>query len=108
MKRTTFVLVVAALVVTSVTGCYLSPVVPPTGMIYTEFSAPQNPGAKGDLGSKSGKAEARSFLGLIAYGDASVSAAADAGDIATVKHTDYDFFNVLGIYQRYTTVVYGD
>ena len=90
------------------TGCYLSPVIPPTGALYSDLKAPQTPAAKGALGTKSGRAEAYSILGLIGLGDCSVSAAANDGGVTTVNHTDYEFFNVLGVYQKYTTIVYGD
>jgi len=56
---------------------------------------------------KVGRAATHSVLGLVAWGDAGTSAAAAEGGIAVVTHADYELFNILGIYQRYTTVVYG-
>jgi hypothetical protein len=95
-------------VVGLLSGCYISPVVPPTGALYTNYSAPQSVGARGSLGQKTGKAQAKSILGMVSWGDASVSAAAREGGINKINHADYDFFNLLGIYQSYATVVYGD
>lgn len=61
------------------------------------------------LGRKTGVAEARSILWLIAWGDASYAAAAADGGITTLRHADQEVFNVLfGLYTRYRVVVYGD
>jgi hypothetical protein len=61
------------------------------------------------LGQKSGVAEARSVLWLVAWGDASYAAAAKNGGITTMRHADQEIFNVLfGLYTRYRVVVYGD
>jgi hypothetical protein len=108
MRRTVLSLALFGLVATCFTGCYISPVIPPTGAIYTNFSAPQTPSARGTLGSKKGQAAASSILGMFAWGDASVSAAAKDVGIKTINHTDYSFVNFLGVYQCYTTVVYGE
>ena len=61
------------------------------------------------MGSRRGEASCTAILGIIAWGDCSLKAAADAGGITTVQHTDYSFSNVIvGIYQSYTTVAYGE
>ncbi len=61
------------------------------------------------LGEKTGVAEARSLLWLVAWGDASYAAAAKNGGITTLRHADQEVFTVLfGIYSRYRVVVYGD
>jgi hypothetical protein len=61
------------------------------------------------LGQKSGVAEARSVLWLVAWGDASYAAAARNGGITTLRHADQEVFSVLfGLYTRYRVVVYGD
>ena len=61
------------------------------------------------LGQKSGVAEARSVLWLVAWGDASYAAAAKNGGITTLRHADQEVFSVLfGLYTRYRVVVYGD
>lgn len=87
-------------------GCIAAPVVPPLGIVYTDIEAPLAP--KGEAGSKRGTSTVVSILGLVSTGDASVKAAASSGGISEVKLVDYEFTNVLGVYQRYTTVVYGD
>lgn len=62
-----------------------------------------------EIGSKVGKAEAYSVLWLVAWGDASYEKAARNGGITVLKHADQEIFQVLlGIYTRWTVVVYGD
>ena len=58
--------------------------------------------------SKVGKATATSVLGLVATGDSSIKTAAANGGITKIKYVDYEVENILGIYGKYTTVVYGD
>ena len=48
------------------------------------------------------------ILGLFAGGDASVEAAVRDGGISEPRHLDYRFFNFLGIYQKFTTIVRGE
>jgi hypothetical protein len=90
-------------------GCSLvAPVVPPTGVIYTDISAPINTYvANTAISGKVGRASSKDILGLVAWGDASVRAAADEGGLTTVDHIDYEFFNVLFFFSKYTTIVYG-
>lgn len=87
-------------------GCIAAPVVPPLGLLYTDIEAPLAP--KGEAGSKRGTSHVVSILGLVSTGDGSVKAAAANGGIHDVTLVDYEFTNVLGVYQRYTTVVYGN
>ena len=87
-------------------GCVGAPIVPPLGVLYTDIDAPIS--LRGDFGSKRGEASVTAYLGLISLGDASVRAAARNGGISDVKHVSYEFRNIIGIYQHYTTVVFGD
>jgi hypothetical protein len=90
-------------------GCYTAPVIPGTGFIYTNTEAPLDHDLMDTkLGSKTGTSSATTFLGLVSTGDASAAAAARAGNITTIRHADYQFTSVLGVYQKFTTVVYGD
>jgi len=90
----------------SLLGCLAAPVVPPIGLVYTEMDAPL--ASRGEVGSKRGTSTVTSILFLVSTGDGSVRAAAQNGGIRNVKLVDYQYSNVLGVYQRYTTVVYGD
>jgi hypothetical protein len=103
----TATLLVALLLAIGVGGCVAAPVVPPLGMVYTEFDAPLSLGG-GEVGSKRGESSVTAIFGLVSTGDASVKAAARAGGISQVKRVDYEFYNFLGVYQRFTTVAHGD
>jgi hypothetical protein len=92
-------------------GCvgYDAPVVPPTGFLYTNTQAPIDIDAdQTQLGTKRGESTSSTVLGLFAWGDASVYAAANAGGITTIRHVDYKCNNILSVYATFTTVVYGD
>lgn len=90
----------------STIACISAPVVPPLGMIYTDVQAPLSP--RGDVGTRRGSSQATSILGLVSIGDASVRSAAANGGIRDVKLVDYEYRNVLLVFQRYTTIAYGD
>jgi hypothetical protein len=62
----------------------------------------------GPAGPKSGEAKCTSILGLIAKGDASVSAAAKAGGITRVMTVEHHSKNVLGLFAEFTTKVTGE
>lgn len=80
------------------------------GCIYAHVRGPLDTDlATTRLGMKTGTSSAQSVLGLIAWGDASSAAAARAGGITTLNHMDFEEFIILGfIYQKHTTIVYGD
>ena len=106
MRALSCVLILAA--VALLTGCIAAPVIPPLGYVYTNIEAPLDVDYdKTDVTGKKGTAESMSILGLIAIGNASAEEAAANAGIDTIEHADYEFFNVLGVYQRYRTVVYG-
>jgi hypothetical protein len=89
-------------------GCFQAPVVPATGIVYSDFKAPLTSEYDGQaIEAKTGEAESASILGLIAYGDCSIEAAAADGGLSTVTHCDYSFFNVMGVYQRFTVIAHG-
>jgi hypothetical protein len=56
---------------------------------------------------KTGRAEAWGIL-VFATGDASISTAARNGGITRIHHVDHETLNILGLYARYTTIVYGE
>lgn len=95
--------------VAGLTGCLGAPVVPPYGIVYTNYKAPLDVDYDPTtIGGKDGYSQTESVLGLVAWGDASGAAAAEDAGIKTIHHADYEYFNVLGVYQRYRTVVYGE
>ncbi len=94
----------------SLGGCqFTAPVVPPTGLFYSDIKAPMDIDLdKTAVGAKSGEAMVTTILGVVATGDCSIKAAAQNGGITTIESVDYKFFNVLGVYQTFTTIVHGN
>lgn len=90
-------------------GCAVTaPVVPPPALIQN-YQAPLDlDHQETSRGEKRGVSAVQNVLGIVSWGDASIRAAAEQGGITTIESADYEFFGVLGVYSRYTTVVYGD
>ncbi len=109
MKKYILFTVLAALTVLSLTGCVRAPFVPPQGMAFSQISAPLDIDYDETqlAGMKKGSAEVITILGLVSTGDASAKKAAENGGISTIVHADYDYYNVIGVYQRTTVTVYG-
>jgi len=103
MKKGLFA-VLALVGVTSLTGC-IAVSTPAIGVLYTEVKGPID--ASGQIGSKEGKACAQAILGLVATGDASIQAAAQAGGIKNISTIDHSTKNILGILGEYCTIVRG-
>ncbi len=102
-------LCVLALACAGLTGCMSAPVMPPMGGIFTDIQAPLDIDYDNTVVTgKVGKAESMSILGMVALGDASARTAARNGQISRIQHADYSYFNVLGVIQRYNTIVYGE
>lgn len=75
------------------------------GFVNTTTGLSANNGVKN---TRTGKACLKSFIGLIAYGDASIDAAKTSGGITKIATVDYDVFDILGIYGKYCTIVKGE
>ncbi|MBI1291739.1 hypothetical protein GC173_10920 [bacterium] len=104
-------LALAAVTIVSLqlTGCLVAPVQPPMGILYTSYQAPLDyDQSNSSVGSKSGSAETMSILGLVALGDGSVKTAASNGGLSTISGADYEYLNIIGVYQKYTTIVHGE
>ena len=108
--RNTLLLLVCSVSAVFSTGCLVAPVMPPPGLIYTDYKAPldHNVDATRLGGMREGRAQSISYVGLVAQGDASISAAARSANITTVHAVDYEYKNIVGIIQTYTTVVIGE
>lgn len=107
MLKTVSIFTVISIAALLMSGCAAYVISPVTGGFYTDVKIP---GAvtSNDSYSKSGTAEMTSILGFVAYGDASISAAMKNGGITKVHHTDYQAFSVLGLYAKFTVIVYGE
>lgn len=104
--RKSITLALAATAVVAVAGC-AGPRSPVPGCIYTDIKDGASVGT-GVVTSKSGSATATGYLGWIATGDASITAAANQGQIKKVSYVDYHSTTILGIISTYTTTVYGE
>ena len=108
MKRLLFTLVALPACALLLNACLVAPIKPPTGSVYTNIKAPLGVDYKSTpTQGKMGVSQSISILGLVALGDASAHAAAEAGGLQRIEHADYEYKNVLGVYQRYRTIVYG-
>lgn len=77
------------------------------GGLYTDVK--DGLAVTGNAGSsKVGTAEAKSYLGLVALGDASIQTAAREAGITRIHHVDYQAKSYVGLYTIYTVIVYGD
>ena len=107
MKNHLSRIVVLASTVFLLSGCAAYAVAPVTGYVYSDtkfgLSATSNQGT-----SKVGEAYSESFLGIVAVGDASVEAAMKNGGITKVQHVDYHTYSILGLYAKFTVIVYGE
>jgi hypothetical protein len=92
-------------------GCTIvtTPVMPYTGSAFHHSTQPvdirfdETP-----IGPRRGEAESAAyFFYLFAKGDASIMTAARDGGISRIDHVECEVFNVLGLYTRYRTIVFG-
>jgi len=78
----------------------------PAGSLFTDLQLPVDATAN-SAGDKVGSSMCTSILALVATGDCSIEAAARSGGISKIHHVDWQAHNILGIYGRYETKVYG-
>jgi len=79
----------------------------PAGMVFssvrwTDKASPNEGGA-----TKTGYSRAVGILGLIAFGDATVTKAADDAGVTEVYSVDHEFETILMLFNTYTTIVRG-
>ncbi len=101
---------VAVVLVLGLVGCYATPVRPPIGWVYSDFRAPlsaDNQGVEYDT-TLHGEAEVQTFLGYVSIGDSSLKTAMENGGIQNLSFADYEYFNILGLYQRFIIHAYGN
>ena len=90
-------------------GIYEAPVIPPLALLYTDISAPIDTDLDAQpLGAKVGRASTQQILSIVAWGDASIEAAARDGNITTIHHADHHYTNILGVYSKFTMIVTGE
>jgi hypothetical protein len=77
------------------------------GIVVTTAQGPIN-ATNFDQSARTGTSCAYSVLGLFAWGDASINAAKNAGQIKQVASVDFDTTNVLATFGSFCTVVRGN
>jgi len=109
MKKYILFTVLAALTALALTGCVRAPFVPPQGMTFSQMKAPLDLDFDNTnlADTKTGTSSVINILGLFTFGDASSKTAAENGQIRSIVHADYEHFNILGIVQKTTVIVYG-
>lgn len=111
MKQVLFAAIVIALFV-GLTGCapIQAGVVPPPGMIMTDYKAPLSNSNQGiTVGGKVGTAEVQQYVWIVSTGDCSVETAAKNAGITKIMYADYHYFSVLGgVYGKFTVTVHGE
>lgn len=88
------------------TGCSVVAQGPITALVTVDMKGPVAMGAASGS-AKVGRAEAWGIL-VYATGDASITAAMKNGGITRVHHVDNETMTILGLYAKYTTIVYGE
>lgn len=81
----------------------------PLGSIVTQVKLPAA-GGTGEVSRstlKKGVAECKSYLGIVAVGDASIDTAARNAGITQIHYVDWEVENFLGFVGTYRCVVYG-
>ena len=97
-----------SIVVMLASGCAMPLSAPAYGGFVTSRVKGPVSGVDNDVKpEKMGTAEARAII-FFAEGDASISAAMEAGGITKVHHVDCEVFSIMGVYATYKTVVYGE
>ena len=91
---------------------FIAALIPACGLIYTDIKTPMaklSVQMTADEQSKIGKASCTSYVWIIGIGDCSVTEAMKNGEIKKVHHIDTEIKSIFfGIYERYTTVIYGE
>ncbi len=96
----------AAMSIALLAGCAVTPVIPPRGVFYTNQTAPLFNAE--ETGPLKGSASAHNILFLFGWGDCSIRAAMEDGQIKRIKNIDYNLMNIFIFYQQFTVTVYGD
>ena len=115
MRTTRRLLLLASLLLCAGCAAWHTPVVPPRGLLYTDYSAPLTMAFDDTpVGGKTGTASTF-FLGVpfvfrraFAWDDASVQKAAEAGGLSRVDYADYHILSVLGVFGKFTIIAHGD
>lgn len=78
-----------------------------SGAFYTGYTDSKI-ATSNTVGSKVGTASSTNVLGLVTVGDGGVQEAAKDAGITKISHVDTKVSDVLGLYRKVTTIVYGE
>ena len=108
MKKLSVSVLVASVALMLFTGCAgITPITGGAGgMVYTSVENGVSVGSAGGS-DKVGTSESTAII-CIATGDSSIATAMKNGGITKIHHVDCKITSVLGLYAKYTTVVYGE
>jgi hypothetical protein len=112
MKKNNLLLGGLAIGALFISSCAVIPTPAGVGALYTGVNFP-SPNLAVEVESnvkptKVGKAEAQNILGVAVIGDCSIDAAMKAGQITKIHHVDSRVENVLGLFAKRITIVYGE
>lgn len=96
-----------AVVAMAMTSCASLGTEAGSGSLYTDVQSGMGV-TSNPVGQKVGTSSAINVLGLYAGGDAGINTAARSAGIKKISHVDHKKQSVLGLFGRYTTVVYGE
>ena len=88
-------------------GYISAPFQPPVGMV-AQVKAPLSTDGNWQAGMKSGSSAVKCVLGIFAWGDCSITAAAANGGLKRIDYVDYSYDNIIGIWQQATVTAYGE
>jgi len=108
MKKLITVMALSCVGIMLLVGCAgITPIAGGTGgMLFTQTDAAVAVGTASGY-DKVGTAESTAVI-CFATGDSSIRKAMENGKIKKIHHVDSKVFSVLGLYAKYTTVVYGE
>jgi len=108
MKRLSASVLLASAAIMLFAGCAgISPVTGGAmGMVYTKVDNGVAVGSASGF-DKVGESESTAIV-CFATGDSSIATAMRNGGITKIHHVDCKVMSVLGVYAKYTTVVYGE
>jgi hypothetical protein len=108
----------ALLPVAAACSAHRTSVVPPGGFLFAHYKAPltsNHAGAPTGAGVSKTSSSQTKFLWIplnaglsFSWDDAAVAQIAGNAGMSSVAYADYEFFNVLGIWQTFTVHVYGN
>ena len=103
--RKAITLLFSFLIILLIAGCASAK---PSGSIFTNITLPVTVTSSNEKPLKTGSATCKSYLGLVAVGDASIDNAVKKAGITKIHHIEWKSNSILGMIGTYKCVVYGE